>query len=43
MSVTWKGRSVLVMSVGAVLAVGALYVAYHVFLQFLLGLFQFQT
>lgn len=43
MSLTWKGRSVLALSAGAVLAAGALYVAYHVFLQFLLGLFQFQT
>jgi len=43
MSVTWKSRSVLRLSAGAILAGGALYVAYHAYLQFLLSLFQFQT
>lgn len=38
-----KPRSIVVVVVGSLLAAGALYVFYHLFLQFLLGLFQFQT
>lgn len=38
-----RPRSIVVMVVGSLLASGALYVGYHLFLQFLLGLFQFQT